>query len=381
MRRVYRLILGVMLFTTAWSVADLLPPASPAQAAPSDCDASLPGAGSVYFGGWIPAALDNPKTPRSQDPLGRFEEIAGKRVSILQRWEHWGLGPGGRVDIKWLRRVTEAGALPMITWVPWNPTIKKPEFQRGFLLKDIAAGRFDSYISDIASEVAEWNGPIFIRWAQEMNGTWYPWGKHQNDPADYIAAWRHIHEIFQRKGATQVTWVWNPSEKNHPESLGLWYPGDDYVDWVAVDGYNWDDANYWKDESGNTWRTPEQVWAPSFDDITTFVGREKPWMIAETATPERRGEPGKKASWICDAFRRTIPERFPRVKAVMWFQQPTDEGGKPFGWQADTSGASREAFARAVEPGFYVTDIADAIRRLGRARIPEPSVLLALPAS
>src|SRR6266545_4385574 len=252
------LALGVLLVQAA-------PPALGGP--PNECKRELAGPATAYLGGWIPAALDDPRVPRERDPLGQFEALAGKRVTVVNRWEHWGLGPGGRVDIKWLRRVVASGAFPMVTW-----------------------------------------------------GTWYPWGKHQNSPEEYIAAWRHVHEIFTQKGAGQVSWVWNPSEKNHPESLGLWYPGDDVVDWIAVDGYNWDDPNYWKDASGDTWRTLDMVFTPSFDDIAAFAPADKPWMIAETASTERRGDPGRKASWICDAFRRAIPEQFPRVKAVLWFE-------------------------------------------------------------
>ncbi len=146
---------------------------------PDGCGDGPSGDTSVYLGAWIPAALDDPRMAYGADPLGQFEAKAGKGVSILQRWEHWGLGPGGRIDIKWLRRVAEHGAYPMITWVPWDPTVSNPGDQTGFLMRDVAAGAHDAYISDIASEVAEWDGPIFIRFAQEMNGTWYPWGKHR----------------------------------------------------------------------------------------------------------------------------------------------------------------------------------------------------------
>lgn len=354
------------------ALACALPVAGSATSAAPDCARELGGPSSVYLGAWVPAALDDPRLPIERDPLGEFEALAGKQITVLTRWEHWGLGRGGRIDIKWLRRVAQAGAFPMITWVPWDPTIPTPESQRGYLMRDLAAGAHDAYIADIASEVAEWDGPVFIRFAQEMNGTWYPWGKHQNTPEEFVAAWRHVHDIFARNGAGHVTWVWNPSEKNHPESLGLWYPGDDVVDWVAVDGYNWDDPNYWRDAGGDTWRTLDMVFRPSFDDIATFVGSDKPWMIAETASTERAGDPGKKAAWICDAFRRALPEQLPRVKAVLWFHQPTDEGGKIFPWQVDSGGESRAAFAEAVAPTYYAGDIGDLPMRTGRAKIPPP---------
>jgi hypothetical protein len=227
----------------------------------------------------------------------------------------------------------------------------------------------------VAREVAQWNGPLFIRFAQEMNGAWYPWGKHQNTPDEYISAWRHVHEIFEWEGAGQVTWVWNVSEKNHPESLSLWYPGDDVVDWVAVDGYNWDDPAYWQ-RNGNTWRTLDQVFGPSFAEIDTFVPAEMPRMIAETATTERHDDPTRKATWICDAFRRALPDALRRVDAVMWFQEQKSEADRPFFWPLDTSAASSEAFASAVAPDYYVGGSGDLPARVGRGKIPAPSELL-----
>jgi hypothetical protein len=369
-------ILALTAFLALTAPALPAPRAIPERAIPEQCGRELDGPPAVYLGGWIPAALDDPRLPRERDPLGEFDRLANKRVSVLSRWVHWGLDHNDRVDVKWLRRVAQAGALPMITWVPWDPTIPKPEFQRGFMLRDVAEGVHDWYIADIASEVADWDGPLFIRFAQEMNGTWYPWGKHQNSPDEFVAAWHRIHRIFSENGAGHATWVWNPNEKNHPESLGLWYPGDDVVDWVAVDGYNWDAPQYWRDRSGNTWRLLDQVFRPSFDDMATFVPADKPRMIAETATNERADDPGMKAAWICDAFRRALPEALPEVRAVLWFNEPTNEGGWVVPWPIDSSDESREAFAAAVSPDYYVGDLGRRVGQLGQEKIPEPASLL-----
>jgi hypothetical protein len=364
------MLVGAVAALTA--VILVVTPGGPARAAqPAGCGDGPVGENRTYLGAWIPAAHDDPRLSRSADPLGQFEAKAGKGVSVLQRWEHWGLGPGGRIDVKWLRRVAEGGAFPMITWVPWDPTVPNPGDQSGFLMRDVASGRHDRYIGDIASDVAEWDGPLFIRFAQEMNGTWYPWGKHQNEPAEYIAAWRHVHRIFAERGAGHVTWVWNVSEKNHPESLGLWYPGDDVVDWVAVDGYNWDAPQYWR-EHGDTWRLLDRVFRPSFDDIDTFVPADKPRMIAETATNERGDDPGMKAAWICDAFGRALPEVLPEVRAVLWFDEPTNEGGWIVPWPIDSTDVSRAAFQAAVSPPYYVGSLGERASRHGRQKIPPP---------
>jgi hypothetical protein len=260
----------------------------------------------------------------------------------------------------------------MYTWDPWNPDVEGWDRQQGFLPRDIALGAHDDYIIGVARELASWNGPVFVRFAQEMNGTWYPWGRHQNAPEDYVAAWRHVHDLVEQHGANQVTWVWNPSEKHHAESTGVWYPGDDVVDWVAVDGYNWDDPDYWRDRSGDTWRTMDQVFATSLADIATFAAADKPVMLAETASTERPGHPELKAAWICDAFRRALPDGLPTVRAVLWFHEEKYESDRPFFWPLDTTPLSARAFAAAVAPDYYVGGSPELISRIGRAKIPPP---------
>jgi len=168
-----------------------------------------------------------------------------------------------------------------------------------------------------------------------------------------------------------VTWVWNVSEKNHPESLGLWYPGDDVVDWVAVDSYNWDAPQYWQ-QGGNTWLLLDQVFRPSFNNINAFVPANKPRMIAETATSERGDDPGRKAAWICDAYGRALPDALPEVRAIMWFNEPTNEGGWIVPWPIDSTEESRAAFQVAVSPSHYIGSLGDRVLQAGRQKIGAP---------
>jgi len=345
---------------------------NPARSQAAECEGQLDTAPHVYLGGWVPGALDDPRLPLARDPLGEVNALIGKPLAVVNRWEHWGLENDGGVDEAWMHRVAAAGAIPMYTWAPWNPDVEAPDFQQGFLPRDIAAGRHEAYIASVADELASFDGPVFVRFAQEMNGTWYPWGRHQNRPEEFIAAWRHVHDVLTSRGAEHVTWVWNPSEKHHPESTGLWYPGDDVVDWVAVDGYNWDDGDYWRDRTGNTWRTMDQVFSGSFADIAGFAGSDKPRMIAETASTERPGDPGLKAAWICDAFLRALPEGLPDVRAVIWFQEEKYESDRPFFWPLDTSPASVEAFAAAVAPSYYVGGSGQLPSALGRNKVTPP---------
>jgi hypothetical protein len=60
--------------------------------------------------------------------------------------------------------------------------------------------------------------------------------------AQYIAAWRRVHDIFASEGLTNRDVAWVFSEGSHDDcSAGApanTYPGSSYVDWLGVDGYS-----------------------------------------------------------------------------------------------------------------------------------------------
>ena len=100
--------------------------------------------------------------------------------------------------------------------------------------------------------------------------------------------WRHVHDVFTAQGATNVTWVWCPNIQG-PKSTSLaeMYPGDSYVDWTCVDGYNWGT------DQGNEWQTFNQIFAGSSYNgwyntyqLLQQLAPSKPIMIGETASSE-----------------------------------------------------------------------------------------------
>ncbi|GAA1292472.1 hypothetical protein GCM10009609_71450 [Pseudonocardia aurantiaca] len=127
----------------------------------------------------------------------------------------------------------------MLTWEPWQTVsavkgkaaqyAEQPEFSNAA----IAAGKKDDYIRSWAKSIAASGLIVYVRFAHEMNGDWYPWSR---DPAGYVAAWRHLVDIFRADGATNARFVFsvNPSvfEPAGPwvENLRKYWPGDDYVD-------------------------------------------------------------------------------------------------------------------------------------------------------
>ena len=101
----------------------------------------------------------------------------------------------------------------------------------------------------------------------EMNGTWYPWGAKvgDNSPGLYKQAWKRMHRIFADHGATNVKWVWSPLNSDVAGSpMEDWFPGDEYVDVMAPDGYNWGS----KHEDFGGWMTFEEVFADSYKRLS-----------------------------------------------------------------------------------------------------------------
>ncbi len=106
-----------------------------------------------------------------------------------------------------------------------------------------------------------------------MNGNWYPWGTSQATAAEFVAAWRHIHDLFAQAGALNVIWVWNPNVINPVPDVPLqpYWPGNAFVNWVGVTGYFATTGPH----------TYAGLFLPTVAEIRKFTG--KPLIIAETA--------------------------------------------------------------------------------------------------
>src|SRR5712691_9487398 len=227
---------------------------------------------AVYLGVHVPGWLQDLSL------VSAFEVNAQKAVSIVMWYQGWGLTDGSQYfEATWMDAVRNHGSIPLVTWEPWLYTqgVNQPVYS----LQNIIDGNFDAYIARWAQDSQAWGYPYFLRFAHEMNGNWYPWCEQANGnkPGQYVLAWKHVHDIFTAQGATNVTWVWAPNvEYSGSAPLRGLYPGDSYVDWVGMDGYNWGTVY------NHQWQTFTQVFQQTYNDILAITS--KPLMIAETAS-------------------------------------------------------------------------------------------------
>jgi hypothetical protein len=296
---------------------------------------------SVALGSYIPGVTQDPTK------IDEYTRRVGQPPAIVSWYQNWAQSDAKEFDPVTLEAVALRGATPLVTWAPRDPTkgnASKRQLQ--YAPRTIAAGEHDDYIQRWARGAAEWGKPMYLRFAHEMNGFWYPWGVgvNGNTSAEYVAAWRHIVDIFRREGATNVRWVWAPhvSLSTSP-SLEEFYPGDEYADWIALDGYNWGTTMSW-----SRWQTLGEALGPDYDRVTALAP-SKPLMIAETASAEQGGD---KAAWIREAFSKDIPNRLPKTKVVVWFDANTEHKGET-DWRINSSQSSLAAYSEAAASSAY----------------------------
>ena len=276
-----------------------------------------------------------PKLPWEVTQLDSFESSTGKRNGIVNCFWSWD-DANYTPDMSLFARIADRGSTPMITWMPqdYRLSINQPAFS----LSAILSGNYDTFLTNWATAVASYKRPILLRFAHEMNGNWYPWsaGINGNTPAQYIAVWRKIHDIFVAKGATNVIWVWSPNVDNTDPAA--FYPGDSYVDMVGLDGYN--------NLAWGTWRSFSDVFGPTYNHLASFT--RKAVMIAEVGTSEG-ASPTDKANWIKSMYGTELPQKFPKVTAVLWFSVDMRAlEANSADWRVDSSDLSLKAYRDAI---------------------------------
>jgi hypothetical protein len=321
------------------------PPTEPVPTAPA------PGSGPIYWGATIGSQLTGNQAPWDMTAVTKFEELTQKKLSLVQFFQPFAnCGSGGCSYYAFptapLESIRQHGAIPVLSWSSQSipSSVNEPDFQ----LSDVISGRYDTYIREFAEKAKAWGQPFFLRFNWEMNGTWFPWseGVNGNAPGEYVTAWRHVHDIFAAVGATNVSWVWCPNAEpsNSAGELASLYPGDAYVDWTAMDGYNWG-TNPVKPGG---WKTFSQIFSATYSFIQQSVAPSKPMMVGETASTEYGGS---KATWIQEML-TALPAQFPQIRALLWFDK-YDDG---MDWPLETSSAATSAFAAGIQAPLYTTN-------------------------
>ncbi len=302
---------------------------------------------SVYWGAFILGNIhETPHAPPwDTQPIDTFESHAQKKISILQWGQRWqAYGEYFNFDAALMEKVRQRGEITLMDWDSSDYGVSPKYDQPIFALSKIINGTHDAYIRKWATDAKNWGRPFFLRFNAEMNGDWEPWSelRNGNSAGQYVQAWRHVHDIFAQVGATNVTWVWCPNtEKSTTIPLEQLYPGDAYVDWTCMDGYNWGGPP-------PGWWNFYDIFKPTYDHILQ-IAPSKPMMIGEVASTENGGS---KAAWITDVLTVQLPQNFPNLKAFIWFNVIDYN----VDWAIETSSSAQAAFAAGIALPYYATN-------------------------
>lgn len=202
--------------------------------------------------------------PPAKAPLESVEHATGVAANVASFYIRFGM----KLDVPSITSMCERGILPFL----------EIDTATSAMLRKIVDGSEDSVMASYALELGTVQTPIVIDFNHEFNGPWFAWGYKHVTASEFVAAWRHMVTVFRQNGANNVLWAWNPNVDGNAtvQDLQAWYPGDSYVDWVALDGYFY-----------GKWDTFTSVFYPTMRQIRAFT--KCPFFIAETGANPQSG--------------------------------------------------------------------------------------------
>ncbi len=281
------------------------------------------------------------------------------------------------------------GAL-VVTPMPWgNPD-------------GITGAHIDAFAARLHTYITQYDVPVFVRFAHEMNGSWYPYG---GQPVRYTNAFRRMAHAVRPLGP-RAAMVWGvanyqgyPFDYNNKnlagylasayhgtsndfaamdtngdglltsadDPYGPYYPGDDVVDWVGSSVYH--THNTWPPDANNSVPYDRKVTQllTGFSGLTESLNnfyvrfaqsRGKPMMLPETSAAYVAGRGGPsdadvKQGWVNQLYHigattpaaESLPIRYPLIKAIGWFdilkQEDIGRGLEWVDWRISANSIAR----------------------------------------
>ena len=268
--------------------------------------------GDGHFGAYI---INSPW--RHDSVMNDLERDMGREFDMIQ----WFTSFEDPFEAPPVDRILSQDKMPIITWQARKTT-----------LDDVINGNVDDNLRAWAKGVRESDGEVYIRPFPEMNGDWVSWS---GDAKKFIDAWRYMVDLFEAEGADNVRWVWCPNITDWPRTeenrFENFYPGSDYVDILALDGFNWGTVREW-----SVWRSFEDIFETPYERITSLG--DQPLWLTEIASAEQGGD---KALWVKEMLGSS---KFPQVEGIVWFHQR-----KEADWRINSSNHSLNAFREWFE--------------------------------
>lgn len=225
------------------------------------------------------------------EEIGNFEDYVGFKHDIIQYFSSFDVRTYPDMITPYFTTIPshiwEFGKIPMLTWYPSTSSVEKTPLD---ICKRIYSGLFDNYLKNCCQSLINFinlskqslvlGAPkIYIRFAHEMN---YKDHVFSNNPNEFVKMWKYIYNYVRnfessskrRLSKDNVLFIFCPGNFiSEHFSFENYYPGDEYVEWKGLDGYNW---------GGKNWQQFDEVFAPYFDRMNKISSL--PLAICEFGT-------------------------------------------------------------------------------------------------
>jgi hypothetical protein len=269
---------------------DAAPEAIATSTGPFEAGPVAPPPSGAYLGAWVrPESLTQPGRIAAVSTL---ERALGRRLDIVNTYRRMDDPLVTDSDLTF----SQQGATLMLSWA-------------GEDTRAITMGRFDRTIREQAARVRTFGRPVLLRFRWEMDRSGL--AASMWSPADYVAAWTHLRDLFRAERADNASWVWCPTAEGFATGrAGAFYPGDDQVDWICVDVY------------------AAAKFAPLGDLLRPYLRwtaqhPRKPAMIGEFGVARAWGTE-QRAAWLRNAA--LVVKANPQIRAVLYFESDPDNG-------------------------------------------------------
>lgn len=284
----------------------------------------------IEFGAYVDGITQDPSR------LGDFERMIGAKTDLASIY--WGYGDvfPGETELA----LADGGRRKVLA--SWDMGETR--------IASWSQGVHDAYLDQLVEAARAYPYTLHVRPWPEMNGDWQHFQPTRTGAKpsggtyeEFIASWRYVVDYFRDRGVTNLRWVFNPtvdvySGTTHVNDI---WPGDEYVDVLGLDGFNWG-----RDDAWGSWASFDKIFAAQYRRLTALSPTDPVW-ICEVASKEPRRSDGapksrrdSKAKWIRDMM---TSEQFPRLTSVIWFHERKERD-----WRVNSSPSARKALRKAL---------------------------------
>lgn len=193
-----------------------------------------------------------------------------------------------------------------------------------YTYRQITSGQLDGYIDTVANRLKATGKPVFLSYNHEVDDAkGLGSGSNVNHQAagtaeEYVAAWRRIVDRFRAAGATNVVYVWVVTGYQSDNTVyQRLYPGDNYVDWIGYDPYN-----FYSCGGRTNWKDVPATFGPFYSRLDQGllgpIAADKPRMLAEFGSHDDLANPKRNGDWYA-SIPGYLETRFPKIKALVSF--------------------------------------------------------------